>query len=205
MSSVYQSRLYGPAVLGSTVTYTLATRPTFGAVGRLIYVSDLNQIQFDTGSEWLVVGTPTALVGSDGTSAALAGEVGEYIERVSVSPVSHTASNTYTDLGGAGNGITLTPGDWDVSAIALWNANGATVSTVELGIGTGSGASFAGLTTGSTSFQGVGPTAASNITITIPTYKLLVPATTTYYGKVVAIYSAGTPQFRGRISARRVR
>lgn len=37
--------------------YLDAGKPTFGNAGRLIYVTDLNEIQFDTGSTWNTVGS----------------------------------------------------------------------------------------------------------------------------------------------------
>lgn len=143
----------------------------------------------------------TSIKGINTNTAAAAGDVGEYIEANSFS-VSAPATNTYGDI----TSITLTAGDWDISAIAASVINtGVTITSVISGIGTAPGTSGAGLTTGDTQGYSVPPTAQYLPTITIPPKRVLIASTTTYYLKMWISYASGTPQFHGRISARRVR
>lgn len=57
MTNVYRQRLSGPGSAANTVVYTLATRPTFGVIGRIIYLSDSGTAQLDTGSAWVDLGS----------------------------------------------------------------------------------------------------------------------------------------------------
>lgn len=146
--------------------------------------------------------TPTGgIVGSDGTAAATAGHVGEYVETLLTSATSFTASEQYKDFGS----ISLTPGDWDISFQVLVQPLGATWNSagISVGIGTATGNSSAGLSSGVNTADGPGPAVAASYTV--PPYRVRVSSTTTYYGKVWASYSGGPPGYRGRLSARRVR
>lgn len=58
--SVYGARLSGGAILGTSIEYTLATRPAAGVVGRLIYLTDQFKVQLDTGTQWVNVGDISA-------------------------------------------------------------------------------------------------------------------------------------------------
>ena len=143
----------------------------------------------------------TSIKGINTNTAAAAGDVGEYIESFA-GPVSAPATNTYGDI----TSITLTAGDWDISAIASSIINtGVSVTSVQIGIGPASGTSGAGMSTGDNQGYSVPPTAQYLPTITIPPKRVLIASTTTYYLKMWMSYSSGTPQFQGRISARRVR
>ena len=143
----------------------------------------------------------TSIKGVNTNTAAAAGDVGEYIESFA-GPVSAPASNTYGDI----TSITLTAGDWDISAIAASVINtGVSITSVVSGIGTAPGTSGAGMSIGDNLGYSVPPTAQNLPTITIPPKRVLIASTTTYYLKMRMSYSSGTPQFHGRISARRVR
>ena len=150
----------------------------------------------------LIVGVNNNILGSDGTSPAAAGNIGEYIETVVSTATNFPTNNNYGDLGS----IVLTAGDWDVSYILNCSLNSATMTFFEYGIGTTSGNSGAGLTRGVNAAVGPSPTAgATNDTRSIPSYRIRVTGSTTYYAKVAAGYSAGNPQYTGRMSARRMR
>ena len=56
MTNVYRQRLSGPGVLGTSISYTLALRPAPSIVGRLVYITDINEVQLDTGTQWVTVG-----------------------------------------------------------------------------------------------------------------------------------------------------
>ena len=142
----------------------------------------------------------TAIKGTNTNDAAAAGYVGESIE--SYAAVNAPASNTYGDI----TSITLTAGDWDISAIIVSILNtGVSITSVSGGIGTAAGTSGAGLLPGDTQGYSVPPTSQYLPSITIPPKRVSINATTTYYLKMWMSYSSGTPQFQGRISARRVR
>lgn len=108
-----------------------------------------------------------------------------------------------TEFGNAGT-VSLSAGEWDISAIADFQLNGATSTYVRLIISAYSGNTNTDALGGVNLVDGPPPTAGANQTLTIPSYHVTVLTTTTYYFKVAAAYSAGTPQFKGRISARRV-
>lgn len=58
--SVYRARLSGLSALGTSITVTLANRPAPGIVGRVIYVSDQDEVQIDTGTTWKTLGAITS-------------------------------------------------------------------------------------------------------------------------------------------------
>jgi hypothetical protein len=177
----------------STTTQTFAGAKTFS--GALSLSSTLG-----------VAGAITAtggIVGSDGTADATSGNVGQYVSS-SVSALSSGAgSGVWNDM----TSISLTAGDWDISAIASWHANSASgITRCAMGISTTSGNSSSGMTQGNNLCElPTAPTSAADVTLTVPAYRVRVSATTTYYLKNTMTYSAGTPQYQGRISARRVR
>lgn len=150
--------------------------------------------------------TRTGGVDTQGTNtndSAAAGEIGEYVESA-VASVNAPTSGQYGDL----TSISLTAGDWDVCALAVCSLNGATMTATDgprLGISTTSGNSSTGLAWGDTLHQSLNPTTGVSTGLTIATKRVTLSGTTTYYLKMLAAYSAGTPVFSGRISARRVR
>lgn len=136
---------------------------------------------------------------------AAAGYVGEYVES-SVGATNIATSSVYFDIAS----ITLTAGDWDISAIANFARNAATFTSTafEMGIGTASGNNSAGTLTGRnlTILSGVAPTTFNHYSTSVPTWRVSITSTTTYYLKgYCSVFTAGSPQSYGRISARRVR
>lgn len=100
--------------------------------------------------------------------------------------------------------FSLTAGDWDLSAVAVFTLNGSVATQVDLAISPNSGTSSSGLSVADNWAQGPAPTTVPS-TLTISNFRVSISATTTYYLKVNATYSAGTPQVAARFSARRVR
>ena len=145
------------------------------------------------------------IAGTTTNDSASAGVVGQYIESVVTSTTSTAANSAFFDV----TSITLTAGDWDVSAILIYVQNGALWTRGYLAISPNSGDTGAGTTQGSNLVLGIWASSAvtpSYVPLTIPSYRVSVASTTTYYLKGNAFYSAGTPQYSGaRISARRVR
>lgn len=147
--------------------------------------------------------TGIAIIGTTTNDAAAAGYVGEYIESVQTA-TSVPTSTQYGDL----TSITLSAGDWDVSAASYFDRNGATWQLVTIGISITSGNSTTGLVFGSSQIEeswASTSTAVLEKGLVIPSYRMSVNGSTTVYFKMMATYSVATPQLRGRISARRVR
>lgn len=140
-------------------------------------------------------GTPT-------NDNAQGGYIGEYLSSTTASASNCAATGNYFDIGS----LTLTPGDWDVSALIAWLNNGAVATQFSMGIGTVAGNSSTGLADGDM-FGYQGQTSATNgVSVAIPAVRKSVAVTTTVYEKVQCNFSAGTPRVNGsRISARRVR
>lgn len=111
------------------------------------------------------------------------------------------ATGDFGDLGS----MSLSAGDWDISFVLLAFANGATVTSVSLGISSTSGNSTTGLDQGDNRLSFREPNANTPSGCTIASYRVSLTAETTYYAKVSSAYSVATPQYRGRMSARRIR
>lgn len=141
-----------------------------------------------------IVGTPT-------NNNATAGNIGEYVPSAISTATNFPTSSQYGDL----TSISLTAGDWDVTAVLSATTNGATVTQIFLGISSTSGNNSTGLTEGDTLVPGPPPTAGYNSSLEVPNVRFSLAGTTTIYLKYQAQYTIATPQARGRISARRVR
>lgn len=100
--------------------------------------------------------------------------------------------------------FSLTAGDWDLSAVAVFTLNGAVATQVEVGISATSGNFSTGLVIGDNWVQGLAPTTIP-ASMAISNFRVSISATTTYYLKVNATYASGNPQVAVRFSARRVR
>lgn len=182
-----------------TFSFEHATNLIIGPLGSAIFSYNAQD------GVWACLGKSGA-AGTQGVltnSNAAAGYVGEFVSSfIPVgSIVSAAATTTYKDL----TSISLTAGDWDISLLAVANLNGATMTEWTAGIGTVTGNSATGLAGGDTALEGAIPTNATDIGGTVPAWRTSIAATTTYYFKIEATFSAGTPRFYGRISARRVR
>jgi len=143
------------------------------------------------------------IVGSSVPDNALAGNVGEFVSSV-VGATSLTTSGHYGDI----TTISLTPGDWDVTAFGVFSLNG----------GTSTGNAFIFLSTLSgddgtevnTTLQTVLVTTGQAngtlaFTYSIPSYRFELRTTTTYRLKAAGNYTGGPPTVSGRLTARRIR
>lgn len=134
------------------------------------------------------------LQGSKNTAPS-AGFLGEQIRANGNASISN---NTYTSL----CSISLTAGIWDVSAVTVFQFTGLATFN-QLGIST-SNTGVVG-TFGDQYIQtNVGGLTAPNTSLAIPSFRLTLTATTTYYCTVLADFSTGTCTGYGRISATRV-
>jgi hypothetical protein len=146
------------------------------------------------------------LIGAGTTAAdnAAAGYIGE-AQRSAITSDTNFAS---TGVWGDGTSLSLTAGDWDVCAIIVAESQTGTWSNVSFGIGSSSGTSTTGLTRGDnfqTSTWANSATTPTQYSGTLCGYRVNQSSTVTWYLKESAIYTAGQPQFRCRLSARRVR
>lgn len=140
--------------------------------------------------------------GTTTTDSASSGNVGEYM----ANHVQGIAAGTSTQFKTI-TSISLTAGDWDVS--------GSLEETLSASTPSGVGGIYISLfpdNTNTDMYEGDNtlyflPPTATNIASSdsIASLRISVAATTTVYLKGSATFSAGTPQFNGRLSARRVR
>jgi hypothetical protein len=141
--------------------------------------------------------------GSNTNDSAAAGFVGQYIASVATTTSLPTSGN-FGDL----TSISLTAGDWDVTAFARFIRNGSTPTAYIIGISTESGNSFTTEAEGDNAASFDGTTALLTITdftTCVPAYRVSLSATTTIYFKYYSTYTVATPTAAGRLSARRVR
>lgn len=141
------------------------------------------------------------ITGTNTNDSAAAGIIGQYIESVVSTFTNFPTSTQWGDL----TSISLTAGDWDVTALMEAGLNGATITAVQLGISSTTGNSSTGLTRGTNLLDFREPTSQFDSCANIPVFRVSLGATTTYYLKYRASYSGGPPQAAGRLSARRVR
>lgn len=142
------------------------------------------------------------IVGTATNNSASAGNVGEYVESVQ-NGFSAYGGTTATNFNLAS--ISLTAGDWDVSAmVTCYNVNA--VGIVEVLIGISSSSTF------TDRHDGVNSSLSDVIlgngfagTYSVPMFRVLLSGTTTIYLNSKLTFAAGTPQVGYRISARRVR
>jgi hypothetical protein len=149
------------------------------------------------------VGFPIASTNivSDGQGLAIpAGYLGEQI-RSSFTFANFAATGVWSDA----VSISLTPGVWDINAILTATRNGSVGTQFQLAISPNSGNTATGTATGDNRADSPYPTSSSDVTVSIPQFRVVLSSTTTYYLKSRAVYSSGIPQQQGRISAVRVR
>ena len=136
---------------------------------------------------------------TDGVAVA-AGYVGEVISSVQGVASSGVATAVYFDA----VSVTLTPGNWMLNYVLYNTASGATITNLGGGISTNSGTSGVGLAVGDNSAWQHGASSTFDSSISIPGYVVRPTSTTTYYGKAVIYFSAGSPSYAARLTAVRI-
>ncbi len=130
---------------------------------------------------------------------ATAGNVGQAV-RSAATGVS-AVSGQYADI----TSITLTAGDWDISAVASMTIGSAVMSgNRDIMIGTVAGNDTTGRVLGDNQ-QFITLVTGADGGGTIPSYRVNITGSTTYYLKARMTFTTATPTMDGRISARRVR
>lgn len=146
-----------------------------------------------------------AVHGTNTNDAAAAGYVGEYIEGLVSTPTNFGTSGQYSDP----TSISLTAGDWDVSALVGATSKAAVgLSATYMGISTTSGNSTTGLVAGSNWLLTDYAAPLANTAQAghdVPCYRMSLSGTTTVYLKLRMDWATTAPQYTCRLSARRVR
>ena len=131
-----------------------------------------------------------------------AGKIGQTL---SATQAANTAIGiNATGAWGSAISLALTAGEWAIDAVAGMAENGATLTTsFSAGLSTSSsGAGIGGFDYVELPFTISG---AADLQVRTPTLYVSVAGATTYHLNTRFYYTAGTPQHRGKISARRVR
>lgn len=150
-------------------------------------------------------GATTAIKGTGTNNNATAGNIGEEVNATQSTYTNYTTTATYQNI----TSITLTAGDWDISAFGSLSSNTATITTASNAIFVVSTttASAAGATEGKTiSYIPQAALLGTSIESTsIPPYRVSISGSTTYYLNSQSTFTIGNPQFVGGIRARRIR
>lgn len=134
-------------------------------------------------------------------SAAATGYVGEELVSTITSFTSLPASGVTGDM----TSLSLTAGIWDVSLMVEIAPNGTSQNGgLNIGVSTTSGNSTAGLTKGNNYVSAGLINSISNISATLPAYRVVLSSTTTHYAKINASYTTATPQYVCRLKAVRI-
>lgn len=194
---------------GSTKWELGSDNSLFGTNGLYLVGGSTTVLGSTSAGAWTIGDTAAAggstyagnkIVGVTNGTDTCTGCVGEIIESKITSLTNAAATGTFLAL----THIDITSGAWDITSNVEFFKNAATISgDGEMAISTTS-ASNTGATFGYSKTAIWQPSLNSEFTTTIPKVRVNVTANTTYYINVFAQYSAGTPQWRGFISAERV-
>lgn len=177
--------------------------------GHSTQTSDLFVVETDSGADSLLVngdddstGGNVVIRGTATNDDAATGFVGEYVENYQSTLTNVGTSTQYADVPGS---ISLTAGDWDVTLVITVARAGATLSgSWTAGIGTQTGNSSTGLSSGLNSID-FAPSSTQNDLHFVVSARKSLASTTPIFGKLNATYTGGPPQYRATISARRIR
>ncbi len=144
------------------------------------------------------------ILGTATNNSATAGNVGEEINSATSTYTNYTTTATYQQVAS----ITLTAGDWDISAFGSLSFNGATltVGSNALFVISTTTASATGVTEGKNiSYVDQNALGTSIQSTSISPYRVSISGSTTYYLNSQSTFTLGNPQFVGSIRARRMR
>lgn len=176
---------------------TITPSPTLGANEVTLYQYGAVMYAYVSGEWRFIRGNPQGTTTNDN---ATAGDVGESIS--STIPVGSKVGSFTTGVAKNVTSISLTPGDWDVSAIMQVDGT-LTGNWIQASIVSTSGVlGLRGFDTASTPTM---PTANIDISLVVPALRVSLSATTTYFLVGSVSFSAGTPGAWGKLAARRVR
>lgn len=139
-----------------------------------------------------------------GQSAGTAPAAGMRGQQIRATVVQGSAVSLTTTTAANVTSISLTAGIWDVSGVVMLTGGAVTGTVFQAGISQNT-ASFTGAVLGDGQVESSSmPTAAADATLTIPSYRISLSATTTIYLVVEATFSGGSATAYGRISATRM-
>lgn len=168
------------SIAGNTGAFTLSNGIT----------NSTNDIRLDVGN----------LPGLSGNTAAAAGKIGELVTSGSVTTGS-LSTGAATNL----TSITLTAGDWDISAYVDFNTSGGTSTTDWTAAISATTASFTPLSGTLALHERVSTMADHSFFATFPAAQVLPSTSTTYYLNVQWTGSGTAPTATGILRARRMR
>jgi len=174
--------------------------PTNDSTGLAVAGEGSLYIDVTNGHLWINQGPSTDPVWVQMSTSSL-GNLGAYQSSV----ISSLTPITATDMWQTITSINLPTGDWDVTAELDLHSN--TVPDGELTawhiLVTQDAISQSDDVIGDNHLDGVPSVAAYNTSLVVANYRVLNGSLTTVYLQTQASFSAGTPQVRGRLSARR--
>lgn len=183
---------------GTTSTGALQQISGLGATGQVLTSNGTGTLP-----TWQ---TPTStIVGTATNDNAVAGNIGEEVNSTISTYANYTTTATYQNI----TSITLSAGDWDLTAQGTFSSNTATITA----------ASDAIFVISTTTASASGATEGKNIayipqaallgtsheSISVAPYRVSLSGSTTYYLNTQATFTLGNPQYTGTIRARRVR
>ncbi len=199
----------------TTPAWSTATYPATSTANQLLYSSATNTIaglstanggvlttsasgvpSIDT-TNFSVLSTGVQVKANNTNTAPPAGFLGQQIVATAQNVAAGNNGNAKTITS-----IVLTPGVWDITALAQSTSGSVNLSLIEVGI-----------STTTNSFEGNGgdqltifATAATNsfMSACVPAFRVLVSTNTTYYCVVRTDYASGSPTVNARISGVRV-
>lgn len=149
----------------------------------------------------IATGGAVSLKGTTTNDNASAGQVGEYLS------ASNSTGNVLTTA--TINNITslsITAGDWDVTGcVGFLVASGSPISTLTLAAISTTNNGTGTIADGTRAEATIGPAGANDTSLTLPTIRLSLSGTTTYYLNGQASFSGGNVTGVGSIFARRAR
>lgn len=202
--------LLAPNVVNNNLTYVGFDFLTVDnqLLGTTAFIRNLASTAIVTGG---LVGTGQASFGAQYRANAIPGMVGEYLEATTglgslgIWPV-FAATGNYVNL----LSLALTAGDWDLTGMASFYCNSAVTTEFALGVSndpTGvvgdlfSGYNFQDFVFASSATLGNG----GFFNISVPSYRVSISASSTFYLKGLTTTQGGFPKASGRLSARRMR
>lgn len=180
----------------------LSTKVASGALTTALTLDAAQKATFNGNIAFTATSTQ-GIVGTTTNDSAAAGNVGEVIQ-ASVLGGTMPSSGAWGDIAS----ISLTAGDWLVSAVGATDAgSSSTFVDYALGISSTTGNSSSGMTFGSNEVEihGSWNAGGNAVSLSIPSFHVQLSGTTTYYLKIHGTYTGTAPTPSGRITAVRIR
>lgn len=162
------------------------------------------QGSFKIGGSLVTIGTASKIAGTATNDSAASGIIGEEIISNQSTYTNYTTTATYQQI----VTISLTAGDWDITAAGTFSGNSATLTTTANAIflvGTVTASATGAVEGQSLLYIDQNIVGASKQSITIGPFRVSIASTTSYFLNTQSTFTVGNPQFVGFIRARRIR